>query len=291
MSNRDQQFRLPDGRNLGFNEIGRIGGKPLFYFHGTPSARIEFDLFGDEHLLEDLNVHLIAPDRPGCGLSDFQPDRRMMDWPADVIALADHLSLERFAVLGYSGGGPYAAVCARAIPQRLVCAGIVSGAGPFTEPHNIAGIPKTNLDYFALSHQKPWLSRLMLRMMGAMAHYIPNRMLANASAVLPAPDQIILSEPAMQRGFLAMLQESLRQGPAGAQHDTRLMVTDWDFDPREIHIPVHLWHGDADQNAPIAMGRFMAGAIPNCQASFYEGEGHLSLISKNLAEIIHTLME
>jgi pimeloyl-ACP methyl ester carboxylesterase len=85
-----------------------------------------------------------------------------------------------------------------------------------------------------------------------------------------------------------MFKEALRQGPHGPQHETRLMVPAWDFKPPEIQIPVPLWHGEDNHNAPIAMGRYMADAIPNSQAKFYPGEGHISLFMKYAEEIFCT---
>ena len=290
MTKLNQQITLPDGRRLGFDEHGPSDGKPLFYFHGTPSARVEFKLFGDEAMLARLGARVIAPDRPGSGLSDFQPNRRFLDWPKDVLSLAEQLKLDRFAVLGYSGGGLYAAVCALSIPERLTRVGIVSGTAPFPEPHLADAINKNSRNFMDLSYQKPWLSRLIIRMMGAMTHLSPDKVIANALAALPEPDQAILSRPEAQKGFLAMIQEAMHKGPRGAQHDTRLMVTGWDFRPQDIQIPVYLWHGEADQNAPIAMGRYMADAIPDSHANFYPGEGHLSLFKKHAEEILRTLI-
>jgi pimeloyl-ACP methyl ester carboxylesterase len=285
----DQQLQISKDRKLGFNEYGCLNGIPIFYFHGSPGARVEFDLFGDEVLLRKLDIRLIAIDRPGCGLSDFQPNRRFMDWPRDVLAVADHLHLKRFAILGYSGGGPYAAVCALAIPECITKAGIVSGTAPFVEPHLADGIHKNSRNFLELSHQRPWLSRLILRMMGVMARHSPDNVIANALAALPEADQRIVSSSEVQQAFLTMIQEALRNGPRGAQHDIRLMTTEWDFRPQDIQIPVHLWHGETDQNAPIAMGRYMANTIPVSQAKFYPNEGHLSLFKKNLEEILLTL--
>ena len=108
----DQTILLQDGRRLGYDEYGPPDGKPLFYFHGTPSSRKDWPALGNQGLPEKLGVRVIVADRPGMGLSDFQPERRIADWPADVVALADTLELERFSVLGYSGGGPYAVACA-----------------------------------------------------------------------------------------------------------------------------------------------------------------------------------
>ena len=106
MSELNQQMQLPDGRRLGYDERGPSNGKPLFYFHGSPSSRVESTLYVSEDLLQSLNVRLIAVDRPGMGLSDFQPNRRILDCSQDVVALADHLNIERFAILAYSLGGP-----------------------------------------------------------------------------------------------------------------------------------------------------------------------------------------
>jgi pimeloyl-ACP methyl ester carboxylesterase len=134
MSRLNQQVQLPDGRRLGFDEYGAPDGKPLFYFHGSPSSRLEFALFGDEALVQSLDARLIVADRPGVGLSDFQPDRRLLDWSRDVLALADQLGIGRFSILAYSLGGPYGLACAFSIPERLERVGIVSGAAPTSKP-------------------------------------------------------------------------------------------------------------------------------------------------------------
>jgi pimeloyl-ACP methyl ester carboxylesterase len=125
------QFRAdrPPGQVLFHLTHGPPNSSTIFYFHGSPSSRLEWNLFASEGLAEKLNIRVIAPDRPGLGLSDFQPGRRIGDWPADVIALADDLGVARFAVLGYSGGGPYAASCALKIPERLTRVGIVKRNG------------------------------------------------------------------------------------------------------------------------------------------------------------------
>jgi len=289
MSKTDQQHRLATGRLLAYDEHGEADGAPIFYFHGSPSARLEWYLFGTEALAEKLKIRVIVPDRPGLGRSDFQPGRRIGDWPADVIALADHLALTRFAVVGYSGGGPYAAACALKIPERLTHVGIVSGTGPFDEPGLSAAINPSNLRFIELSRTTPWLSRMMLRLMGVIVKRWPSRFITEAMAGLPATDQAVLARPDFQRAFVALIKEGLRSGPRGAQLDSALMASPWDFRPQEIQVAVHLWHGEADANAPLAMGQYLATNIPNCRASFYPGEGHLSLMAKHVEEILNVL--
>src|SRR4030065_1994205 len=125
----NQTIKLPDGRNLGYDEYGPPEGKPLLYFHGAPSSRLEWTIFSSQALAQKLNLRVIGPDRPGIGLSDYQEGRRIRDWPKDVTALADSLGLERFAMLSYSMGGPYGLATAASIPQRLTKVGILSGPG------------------------------------------------------------------------------------------------------------------------------------------------------------------
>jgi pimeloyl-ACP methyl ester carboxylesterase len=194
MSRINQYFTTSDGRVLGYDEYGPEDGKPLFYFHGTPSSRLEWRMFGTAQLATELHLRVIAMDRPGMGLSDFQPARRLGDWPTDVVALADRLNISRFAVLGYSGGGPYAAVCALAIPERLVSVGMVSGAGPFPETGAAEGVNSVSRRFFDLCRDKPVRGRLMLRLMGAMAHYAPARLIEGTMAALPEPDQAALTQ-------------------------------------------------------------------------------------------------
>src|SRR5438552_17010722 len=109
---------LRDGRRLGYAEYGDPAGVAVFYFHGTPGSRLEGTI-ADE-AAKRLRVRLIAIDRPGVGLSTFKPRRKLRDWPADVIALADALGIDRFAIVGLSGGGPHALAGARYIGTRLI---------------------------------------------------------------------------------------------------------------------------------------------------------------------------
>ena len=101
--NLDNRIELPDGRALAYAEFGQSDGLPVVYCHGSPGSRLEPLLIGDE-VLTRAGLRVISPDRPGMGGSDFQPGRRIPDWPADLVCLADSLGLARFAMLGNSGG-------------------------------------------------------------------------------------------------------------------------------------------------------------------------------------------
>jgi pimeloyl-ACP methyl ester carboxylesterase len=133
-----QQVRLGDGRLLGYAEYGDPLGKPIFHFHGWVSSRLEF---GPNHeTARSLGARVISIDRPGCGLSDFKPGRKILDWPDDVAELADALGIDRFAVSGWSFGGPYVVACAYKIPHRLTAAGIIAGTTPLNRPGATRGM-------------------------------------------------------------------------------------------------------------------------------------------------------
>lgn len=290
MSKLNQQFQLPGGRRLGYDEYGSPNGKPLFYFHGSPSSRLEFSLYGNDETLRSFDARVIAVDRPGVGLSDFQPKRRLLDFPKDILALADHLRIEHFAILAYSLGGPYGFACAFAIPERLSRVGIVSGAALFTEPELVQNVNAGTRRFLNLPRENPLASRLFLWILGMTARLSPKSLIAQARSLLPEPDRVAIeTNPALQLGFVNAVRESFRQGVRGAFHESLLSVTDYGFRLQEIQAPVLLWHGEADQNIPVEMARFAASAIPKCEAAFYPDEGHLSLFKKHAAEFIRAL--
>lgn len=290
MSKLNQQIQLPDGRKLGYDEHGAPDGKPVFYLHGAPSSRVEFFLFSDDALLRSLNVRLIAVDRPGLGLSDFHPNRRLLDFSNDLLMLAAHLNVEHFAVLAYSLGGIHGLACARAIPERLTKVGIVSGAALFTEAELMQNVNEGTRKYLTLPRDNPFASRMFLGMMKVMIRFAPRLMTASAASNLPEPDRVMVADSNFQAGFVHMLREALRNGTRGAFHESLLAVTDFGFRLQEIQAPLLLWHGEADKNVPVAMARYVASAVPQCDARFYPDEGHLSLFKKHFAEIIRALV-
>ncbi|MFG6094797.1 alpha/beta hydrolase [Leptothoe sp. ISB3NOV94-8A] len=163
---------LPDNRRLAYAEYGNPNGHPVLYFHGGGASRLEPLLLGDEVFIR-LGLRLIAPDRPGIGQSNFQPNRGFSDWTKDVIFLADTLGLDKFSVLGVSSGGGYTAACAAKIPHRLYSAVIVSGAWEFTA----ADLLKyKRWDLFLIKYF-PWLYQVSMRLTQRSLNAPPDKLL------------------------------------------------------------------------------------------------------------------
>jgi pimeloyl-ACP methyl ester carboxylesterase len=272
----DRTIRLRDGRRLGYAEWGGLGGHPVLYFHGWPGSRLEGRLADEAARAE--GVRLIALDRPGMGLSDYQPRRRLVDWPDDVLQLATALGLERFAVLGISGGGPYAAVCAWKLSEYLTHVGIVSSLAPLDVPGVIAGMGRRNRLSFQLMGRVAVLRRALFAAMAISARRHPDRLLERG--VGAAADQKYLVRPDVRKVLGEGLAEAFRNGGRGSAWEMGLYTRPWGFRLEDIRTPVYLSHGEQDANAPVAMGRYLASIIPECQASFYPGEGHLHFVDR-----------
>ncbi|MEM6426919.1 MAG: alpha/beta hydrolase, partial [Cyanobacteria bacterium P01_D01_bin.128] len=230
---------LPNDRQLAYAEYGDPNGHPVFYFHGGGTSRLEPLLLGDKEFTR-LGLRLIAPDRPGIGQSDFQPNRGFSDWTKDVIFLADTLGLDKFSVLGVSSGGGYVAACAAKIPDRLYSAVVVSGAWEFTT----ADLMKSNRWSFLLIKYLPWLYRVSMKLTQRSLNGSPAKILETLEKRLPAPDYAVLKSPGRIEKSCEALNEGLRSGTLGTAWDLQLYFRKWDFNLDEIRMPITLFYGE-----------------------------------------------
>lgn len=284
-----REVRLRDGRTLAFAEHGSAAGAPVVYCHGVPSARVEADLIVNAATAVSLGLRIIVPDRPGMGYSDGKPDRRIVDWPDDVLDLANALRLDSFAVLGSSGGAPYAAACAVRLPNRVRVVGLLGGVAPTDAPGVMAALSAPLRMTLRLARFAPTLLRglfrLQLRALRRGRAAASERM----SSWAPEPDRTLLQRAEIRDGFMACFEEACRQGPGGPVADLALIARPWGFDLADVKVPALLWHGERDRNVPVAAGRYLAGAIPQCRATFYPDDAHLSVPLNHQHEIFGAL--
>jgi pimeloyl-ACP methyl ester carboxylesterase len=271
------EIRLRDGRRLAYAEYGDPQGKPIFFFHGTPGSRLFHH--PDNSVAASAGARIIAVDRPGFGRSDFKPGRTLLDWPSDVVQLADVLNMERFAVMGYSGGGPYAAVCAYSIPDRLTAAGLVSSIAPLDTPEMTRGMHGLGHMFFSLERHLPPLARMGCRLMCSTWRNNPDLYFKAQVNGLRDSKEVQTLLPMMKAMLTDDLLEAIREGTQGITWDLEILAQPWGFQIHTISTDVFLWHGENDTQAPLAMGKRLAGAIPHCRATFFPGEGHWAIYS------------
>ncbi len=281
----DHVIKLKDGRKLGYSQYGDPKGKPIFYFHGWPTSRLQAEYL--DPIAKKLGARIIAIDRPGYGLSDYKNDRTLLDWPNDVLELADNLKIKRFAVMGVSGGGPYAAVTAFKIPERLTKVGIIVGLAPIT-PGSLDGIFFLAKIGWSNYRRFPWL-----RKVGSLLHYINakhgSKLGMEKFLFVSKSDQNIFNNPKIRAISRRNYQEAFRDGYKGTELDLKLYTNDWGFNLKDIRAKVYLWYGEDDKNVSLNMGKYYHQQIPNSKLITYPNEGHL--ISRTHAEeIIKTLL-
>jgi len=280
-----RQVELSDGRMLGYAEYGDPQGKPVFCFHGFPGSRLDWLMFDPDGLAKELKARIIVADRPGMGLSDFQPGRTLLDWPDDVTELADALQVDYFAVLAASGGGPYGHACAYRIPERLTATAIVCGMGPAEAPGAREG------GSWAYPGKPALIRKLLLSLTARGLRDAPDRFETQMQGMVSEPDQALLkSEPELMKLTIESWQEAFRLGTGGVYHDAGLYTRPWGFRLQDIEPKVHLWHGEQDNNVLFSVGRYVAETIPNCSATYFEDEGHFSILRNHLTAFLLTLL-
>ncbi len=264
----------------------------MFHFHGVPGSRLEARLLAN--VAEDVGIRLIGIDRPGMGLSDFLPDRRIRDWPADVASLADALGLHRFIIEGFSGGGPYAVACAVYLPERMSACGLISSAGPKgieLEGQCPRGQPSpSTLRKILDSSSRAWSGFARGCQDLASAQRFVKRGLGH---IFPGGrDAELGQDQTVQAIFAANFHEAFRQGIEGEVHEDYLRNIPWDFELAGIssQVPVFLWHGERDENVPCCVGKSIARTIKHCRPWFYPEEGHISVLRYHGTEILRSLL-
>jgi pimeloyl-ACP methyl ester carboxylesterase len=282
----NKQIKLKDGRMLGYDEYGAPDGKPVLYFHGHPGSRLEWPVWDSDDYATKLNTRIIAVDRPGTGLSDFKRGRKILDWPDDVIELANVLQVDRFAVLGISGGGPYAAACVYKISGRVTATAIVESMGPAEAPGCKDGLS------WIYAGKSSLMRRVLLMFMSMGLRKKPEKFISEMNEFFKGEDKaVLLDKPELAKKLIDVsFVEAFRSGIAGVHHEAGLYARPWGFQLKDITAEVHLWHGEQDSDVLVSVGHYIADAIPNCHAKFIENEGHLSLPVKYVREYLSVLV-
>lgn len=203
----------------------------MFLLHGTPGSRI--GPLPREGLLYRLGVRLITYDRPGYGDSDRHEGRSVGDVAADVAAIADHFGLDRFAVVGRSGGGPHALACAALIPHRVTRAAVLVGLAP-REAEGLDwfdGMSEGNIAEYMTAMQGR--ARLAARL-GPTAAEIredPVRLVNALYDELPEPDRSVIADAGIRTMLVQNYAEAVRNSAYGWIDDAMAFCSPWGSTP------------------------------------------------------------
>lgn len=273
-----REVKLPGDRLLSVELSGDPHGQPVFLHHGTPGSGNgpkprDFVLYG-------LGVHLISYSRPGYGGSTRSPGRTVAAAAGDVERIADDLGLDRFAVLGRSGGGPHALACAALLPDRITrAAALVSVAPPDAEGLDWYGhMVDSNVSAYQTADADEPRLKEQLRLRADRVRSDPSYLIEQLRAEMTQADLHIVDNVAIRNLLLRTYREALEKGPHGWIDDVLALRGDWGFRPEEIRVPVRLWHGADDQFAPVSHTRWLADHIPAATIEVQHGAAHFGAL-------------
>ena len=278
-----------NGVRLVIREFGTPGGRPLLFLHGWPGSGAQAVLL--DSAAKKHGFRVLAPDRPGIGESPCQPGRHLLDWPPLVRDLASEFGFSRIAIIGVSGGGPYALACAWALPGLAHAVSVVCGAPPIAGLPHGRGLHPGYRFLLGLFRRRPRLvHRLFSRARPLMLWQDAPKFLAPLRMLLARPDAESLDNP---RNFDAVFQcqRDAFGNIDGLFADAALYAAPWGFEPEEIRTPVQFWHGREDRNFHFSLAGQLAARVPSATFRVVENEGHFSLPIRQADAILAALVE
>jgi pimeloyl-ACP methyl ester carboxylesterase len=271
------RFHLPNGRHIGFAEFGDPAGDVVLWFHGTPGGRRQFPLIG-RRAAEKLGLRVIVVERPGAGLSDAHRYHAVADWVGDAAYVADAVGADRLAVVGLSGGAPYALACGALPPlaDRVAAIAVLNGIAPSVGPDATA----TGIIDLARRFD-PLLAALRQPLAGVLAGAVTPilpfaHFVCQAYAgISPESDRRVLHDPDMEGMFIDDLVLAAKGGMRAIVDDARLFGRDWGFRLHEVAAPVRWWHGDADHIVTLTDAHAAVELLRNAELVLRPSESHL----------------
>jgi len=263
-----------DGRTLAFVQRGAEDGVPVIVCHGTPGSRRS--RHPDPEMYRRHGVRMVAYDRPGYGASDPNIGRSVADAASDIEAIADELGLDRFAVVGGSGGAPHALACGALLEERVLRVGaLVTPAPSDTDDFDFyEGLADVNVREFGAAVQGREAIEAFIQPYVDQLRTDPDAVIEEIVSELPEVDREIAS----REGFRSIMRESFaeaaRQGVRGWADDDLAFAKSWGFEPEDVHAEVRLWQGELDVLAPRTHGEYVASRLPNARFELLEGGGH-----------------
>ena len=265
-----------DDRQIGFAEFGDPLGRAVFWLHGTPGARRQIPVEARVYA-ERNHIRLIGVDRPGIGSSTPFQYENVLAFADDLRTIADVLGIDKMAIIGLSGGGPYTLACAAAMPERVVAVGVLGGVAPAVGPERIGGGAMALGS--AMAPLMPFIGlplRLAAVSLLRVAKPFADRAIDVYGRVSPVGDRQLLARPEFKAMFLDDLLNGSRKQMAAPFADVVVFARDWGFRLDEVKVPVRWWHGDKDHIIPFAHGEHVVALLPDAELYTLPGESHLA---------------
>jgi pimeloyl-ACP methyl ester carboxylesterase len=273
---REHAVELSDGRKLGIAEFGAETSRPVFWFHGTPGARRQVPPAA-RRLAQHENLRVIGVERPGVGQSTPHLYDSVVEFADDVEEIAGQLGIEKFGLVGLSGGGPYVLACAHAMPERIVAGAVLGGVAP------TRGVDAAPGGAMRLATPLEPLLNLLREPLGGLFTLAVQGLRPFADQAFdtylrfaPAGDRRVLGDPEIREAFIEDMLLGSRENLRSFVYDLILFSREWGFALGEIRVPIHFWQGDEDNLVPPEHAEHLARLVPGARLVRDPSGGHLA---------------
>jgi pimeloyl-ACP methyl ester carboxylesterase len=273
-----QVVGAPDGRRLSVETLGAPWGQPVFLFHGTPGSGRGPRPRGI--VLYRLGILLISYDRPGYPGSDRKRHRTVADAAADVKAIADDFGIDRFSVVGRSGGAPHALACAAILNEQVICAAALGGLAP-CDAEGLdwaAGMADSNVRAYRDVEDNMGALIATLKEQAGQVRGDSEGLLKQLWPELVRDDKNVIGDIALRRIIAEVHAEALRDSVDGWIDDLIALSSPWGFDLSDITASVKLWHGSEDIFSPVSHTYWLAKQIPHAIPEIENGKAHFGTV-------------
>ena len=277
--------RTEDGRELCVEVAGRASERTILIHWGTPNSRHLFDPWVDDAAAR--GIRLICYDRPGYGGSTPQPGRSVADGAADVREVAADLGIERLAMWGFSGGGPYTLACAALLPGLVAAAAVVGSTAPWGAPglDYFSGMGDANVEDMQLYLSDPEASRKKIRQDWEETISVTPAQLAESMKTLLSDVDAAVLTGEFARYMVRCIQDGLAPGEQGWWDEGVADFSPWGFELESIRVPVQVWHGRRDRFVPYQHGQWLAEHVPGAEPHLSDSDGHLTLLVERFVDV------
>jgi pimeloyl-ACP methyl ester carboxylesterase len=250
-----RQIQLANGIDVAFLDTG--AGPAVFLIHGHP---LDHTMWMPQVAFLSPRYRVTVPELRGYGVTPLPSGNGITlldDFATDILALADHLNIERFAIVGLSLGGQIALETYRQAPERIRALVLADTFASLDTPEQ----KQTRLDT---------ADRFDREGFGNFATESLHKMMTPANAQ---------AFPAVAEHIVRMVHDS---NPHGAAAALRGRTQRRDYTPllSQITAPSLIIVGRYDAFTPVHLSEEMHRALPGSRLEIIEDSGHMTNLER-----------
>ncbi|GAA4011527.1 alpha/beta hydrolase [Allokutzneria multivorans] len=253
-----RDIEVGDGRIIRTHDTGGEG--PVVLWHpGSPHTGALFSPLTE--IAAEHGVRMVSYARPSYDVSTPQPGRTVVSAATDVERIADALGIERFATMGYSGGGPHALACAAVLPSRVTGVACLASLAPY-------------------NGEEAWFSGMASP--EGLRHALKGRAARAAFAEVEEFDPNVFTKSdwaALSGDWKALGEDAGQSNSDGLVDDDVAFVEPWGFDLAAVAAPVLIVQGSDDRVVPPLHADLLIRTLSRAELWRRPDDGHVSVLN------------